>query len=153
MCLNTATYNKFLTQKVWKHLFLHRCSDGVIQSFKTPYRSSYINTNGWIFPSERTKFVRKNEYHGGFIHAYKNNNAIYTFSISVKELFPALAINVLAQGVYNDIICRALYIPDADMTRTSYESEQYMKDLMACVSNKELIDSEPLLKNALFEKF
>ena len=70
-----------------------------------------------------------------------------------KILFPALAINVLAQGRNNDIICRALYIPEADKTRTSYESDEYIKDLMACVTNKELMELEPLLKTVLFEKF
>ena len=96
----------------------------------TPYREVVVPVGtGWFMPMRpATRQVR--EYHrreiieGGYIHAYeegRHHARAYTKLPSRPIVggwydFEAIARDVVAEGEYGDLVCRAIYIPAFDKT-------------------------------------
>lgn len=127
MCLYVQTShvkNPIKEMKVYKSLSL------INGHWYTPYTSILVPTNvGGLFcaknASRRTKEYKDCDIvHGGYLHAHNSvnlwfgriynklprnprNYQVYTFR--------AIAIDVVAVGTNNDVVCKELYIPAFDL--------------------------------------
>jgi len=99
----------------------------------TPYQHRpVVPGHGWFMPTIPAR-ARKGEYNrnydsinGGFIHAYTDESVIDQYKvrdtmptdrrIGNEYAFRAYARDVVAEGDYKDIACKALYIPAFDLT-------------------------------------
>lgn len=124
MCLTVKrsfVKNPIPSAYCWK--VIERIDDG---SWLTPFQETKIPKTGILIP--RTKSKRKHEFHiganvyGSYIHACTTLNRAKIihmeenfFSYGLK-IFKAIATDIVAIGYDNDLICKALYIPELDLT-------------------------------------
>ncbi len=80
-------------------------------TWTTPVMGVPVRKDGWLFPKRLTKTNIEvgDLVDSGYIHAFKRNNEM--------DYYPAYAFDVVAYGD-NALICRGLYIPDADQNPT-----------------------------------
>lgn len=102
------------------------------QLWVTPYRGNLVPIDaGWFAPlTPSPRRVREYRYgeniEGGYLHAYTHprwiSDAILTslptgrLYVGESVYFYAIARDVVALGDYQDLVCRALYIPAFDIT-------------------------------------
>lgn len=126
--------------KCYKKLRLHTIGE----SYTTPFYCELIPEDGILIPrrdSERKTYKIGNKIHGGFIHAYSEKISIF---VDNEYLFKAYAFGVKAYG-FRDLVCRGLYIPDLDNTRSQRETRKVEKRLKEA-SIKELVEMFPRLR-------
>lgn len=121
--------------------------------FYTPYRGTRVNNNGWLVPTKMSKrqyFDQGSKINGGFIHAFKKMKV-------TDGRRKAYAIQVVAFGnpssyhLNNDkhLVCRAMYIPDADTTKSKKETMEFLD---GNPSIEQIIEKFPFLANKLTVK-
>lgn len=96
------------------------------KNWTTLYRETPISKTGILVPKTNPK--RKNEFptyidvHGGYIHACTTENKANILLKIEKhchyklKVFKAIATDIIAIGWNDDLICKALYIPELDLT-------------------------------------
>lgn len=93
----------------------------------TPYLWNKIPRNGKLTPNQpskrTTEFKTLNTIEKGYIHAFTTRKeaeiAQKRLGENHHEVFLAIATDVTAIGYANDLICKALYIPELDLTTKS----------------------------------
>lgn len=123
MCLTVSKKLNICVKKCFK--VLEEDLDG---DFRTPYRHHPVPENGWLVPytkSRKRVWKKGDQIHGAFIHAYLDEDGDFWLDNS-EELHNAYAIQVEAKGS-NDIVCRALYIPDADKTTNREATVKFLE--------------------------
>lgn len=110
----------------------------------TPCYYGAVDKNGFLFPkkqSERKNFYFDTRIEGGFIHAHIRKKDTYWLD---SEIYPSYAFGVAAYGL-DDLVCRGLYIPDVDSTRSYEEKKQKIKLLKSYPSPSALLKAFPEL--------
>lgn len=141
MCLTIKEVSNERIVKCYKKLRLHTT---VEPSYITPFYCELIPEDGILVPrrdSERKTFKTGNKIHGGFIHAYAQKVRIFADN---EYLFKAYAFGVKAYGI-SELICRGLYIPSLDKTRSQRKIREVKKRLNEA-STEELVEMFPRLK-------
>ena len=139
MCLTVKKEVKTLVKKCKKKLKINL--ESVIV---TPYQEVHIPYNGLLIPDKHNRFPDFDKYvYDGYIHAYTNkkvineieNTDIHSGLTRDNNTFylDAYAIWTVALGLYDDLICKALYIPKLDLTerrdiRVSMFENRYNKE-------------------------
>ena len=117
----------------------------------TPYYDAKIPDDGILLPeraSERKNFSIKTRIDGGFIHAYINKRHVD----SKHRCFLSYAFRVESYGGHwngmptTDLICRGLYIPGLDKTRSYGKILEVKRMLNSDPSTKDLIKEFPRLR-------
>jgi len=93
-------------------------AEALVRGFTTEYQAMAVPPAGWLLPKRPTKrreWWARTEINSGVIHAYCHQAPI---GWARRQHHEAYAIDVLAWdeswSVYESLVCRALYIPDAD---------------------------------------
>lgn len=119
MCLYIKKEVNICVKKCFKKL---RYTYSLPRYYFTPYQDAAVPSNGWLTPvskSRRKTFKKEDRIEGGFIHAYQDS-----FNYSV---FKAYAIQVKALGERGDLVCRLMYIPDADTTKNKEATIKFLE--------------------------
>lgn len=102
----------------WKELYIYYKMYNKKIAY-TPFKNAKIKEDGTLYP-QRPRYPNKEfKYHsaieGGFIHAFQKKPKQKSLNHHI-QIFKAIATDVIAIGHNNDLICKALYIPDLDLT-------------------------------------
>lgn len=99
-------------------------------SFTTWYLYAHISRTGWIFPkrkSTKTEMYHSDSLEGGWIHGYTVNHGPW----STRDAYKAYAFRVTAYGACDDLVCSAMYIPQADLSDNRESTTAAIKKLLA----------------------
>lgn len=86
----------------------------------TPFYGKEVRQDGWLFPDRvrNSSIGDGDKIRGGYIHAYTKKKAEYEWAIYYR----AYAFGVAAYNAdMTEFVCRALYIPYADKTKSDTE--------------------------------
>lgn len=117
----------------------------IIPNWMTPYRYIRVPDDGILLPhenSKKKKFFYGSSIKGRFIHGYYKRPTNYY----IGHIFTAYAFRVEAYGDYEDLICRGMYIPNVDITRSRPKIREVKKMLNSNPSTKDLIKEFPRLR-------
>lgn len=121
------------------------------EDYYTPFYDVKIPDDGILLPSrasERKNFPIRTKINGGFIHAYINKQRVD----SKHRCFLSYAFRVESYGndwpgfPTTDLICRGLYIPGLDKTRSYGKILEVKRMLNRNPSTKDLIKEFPRLR-------
>lgn len=117
MCLTVQKIVKRNVVKCFKQLIF-----GYQGKVKTPYQNILVYFDGILVPEYNTgKILDKSDLNlkieGGYIHAYTTHYGKVNTELSCgRNYLEAYAINTLAYGINDDLICYMLYIPLLDLS-------------------------------------
>lgn len=140
MCLSVKKVVSKNLVKCFKKLFKYN------REFRTPFQWTKVPYNGWLLPEVRGNIIQYagnsgnyESVHGGFIHAYAKTRD--------DTCYPAYAIRVVAYGKYDDLVCRALYVPMAD--KNTKRRAKIVEFLESKPTMKQIIEKFPFLEGVV----
>lgn len=122
--------------RTWRH--------GHDNGFTTVFTRFDVPLTGLLVPSRRSRrryFPYGHMLHGGFIHGYQDLSLRGQTHFRDEDLL-AFALDVVAYG-FDDLACRAMYIPDADFTGAQRENTAFFESEP---TKRQILERFPRLK-------